>query len=78
MSDYRPISCADHSVLELAAMRRQRLRIRWRDDSGRIHAQTLLPVDLVVKDGAEYLLARDSGDIEHRIRLDRIDSHNLA
>lgn len=78
MSGYRPIPCGDHSLLELAAMRRQRLRIHWRDDNGQSHEQALLPIDLVVKDGAEYLLARDAGGTEQRIRLDRIDSHTPA
>ena len=53
--------------------------LSWRDSGGQLRLQTLLPVDLVTQQGAEYLLA---ADVEHgldknhllRLRLDYIIS----
>lgn len=69
MTDYRPISCAIHDGLEIAAMRQARLKLRWVDETGRTHEGYATPLDTVISDGAEYLLLR--GDVT-RIRLDRI------
>lgn len=74
---YRPIDCALHSRYELAAMHRQPLHIRWRDQHGDRQAR-LTPLDLQVRDGAEYLLARAAGGAVCRIRLDRIRSAEPA
>lgn len=65
--DYRPIACGLHSELELLAMRRQPVRLVLSDGEtvGRV-------VDLVVHDGAEFLVL-ESADGRSEIRLDRID-----
>ncbi|MGC8468033.1 MAG: Rho-binding antiterminator [Acidithiobacillus sp.] len=56
---YRPISCALHSVLELAAMHRRRIRLRLHD--GRRMEGVI--VDVWTEKGREYLrLRRDGGD----------------
>lgn len=64
--DYRPIDCGLHSELELLAMRRQPVTLILRDGeaAGRV-------VDLVVRDGAEYLVLESAGG-RSEIRLDRI------
>ncbi|HHJ12800.1 MAG TPA: transcriptional antiterminator, Rof [Gammaproteobacteria bacterium] len=76
--DYRPIDCGLHSEYELAIMRGQWLRLQWTDPEGRTCNERLLPLDLRVWDGAEYLLARDAGGRDHAIRLDRIRAHAPA
>ena len=76
MSDpYRPISCADHSELELAVMRRQPLRLRWRDGDAEREA-VALPTDVTTEAGAEYLHARTEAGDPLKIRLDALLSHH--
>lgn len=71
MSDYTPISCAQHSELELHIMHRQPLRLRLRDGDA-TREERLLPVDIGAESGAEYLHAqRDDGE-RLKIRLDTI------
>ena len=73
MTDYRPIACSLHDRMESAAVLGQLVQITWRNGfaeevvSGQI-------ADILVRDGAEYLLLKDSVEI----RLDRIDSFELA
>lgn len=64
---YVPIDCEFHDVLEAIATRRTRVPIVFRrdDDPVTLHARI---VDIVVRDGAEYLVL-DSGE---SIRLDRL------
>lgn len=69
MSDYIPINCDIHSELELHTMHADRLRLIW-DEDGITHTEILLPVDLVIRNKAEYLLCRDGDGGERAIRLD--------
>ncbi len=64
--DYRPIACGLHSELELLAMHRESVRLVLPDGeaAGRV-------VDLVVHDGAEFLVLESAGG-RAEIRLDRI------
>jgi transcriptional antiterminator Rof (Rho-off) len=72
MSDYQPIACARHEALELAILRGQWLRLEL-DGTGPDAAQLLArPFDLVIADGAEWLLARAADGGERRLRLDHI------
>jgi Rho-binding antiterminator len=71
-SDYIPIGCELYSQYELAIIRRQRLRIAWRDAAGNCYLQALLPVNLQTRDRAEYLLARTARGKLLELRLDRI------
>lgn len=64
---YRPVACALHSELELAVMRRQRLVLDTPEGT-----VTGLPMDLGIRDGAEYLLLKDAAGTESWLRLDRI------
>lgn len=75
MDSYHPISCALHSKYEVAILQRKAIDIKWQDtDSGEqeIRHKTLLPYDLLVKDGEEFLLAQDKQGNEFQIRLDLI------
>ena len=66
-----------HDEYEIAIMHRKRLRIQWLDDSNESHTESVLPKDILVKSGEEFLIA-ESGETEGRddaercIRLDRI------
>ncbi len=73
MTDYRPIDCGLHSEYELAIMQGRRLTLRWHEAGGEARRETLLPIDLVTRDGAEYLLAEDRDGRRLEIRLDHID-----
>ncbi|MBF0257151.1 MAG: transcriptional antiterminator, Rof [Gammaproteobacteria bacterium] len=64
---YRPVSCALHSELELAIMRQTRLRLSTA--KGEISGR---PLDLLIREGAEYLLLQDDHGQEHSLRLDQI------
>jgi Rho-binding antiterminator len=72
MSDYRPIPCALYDRYERAIMHRDRLRVRWRDDAGITHLETLFPADLETCNGEEFLVAIGLGGEALRLRLDRI------
>jgi Rho-binding antiterminator len=72
MTDYTPIDCGIHSEYELAIIQRKPLRVSWRDAHGRSHIAVVLPVDLVTRDHAEYLIARNEQQQQLELRLDDI------
>jgi transcriptional antiterminator Rof (Rho-off) len=71
MSDYRPISCDAHSVLEVLALRRSRVDIECvdSDTESRVHSGRV--VDILTRAGAEYLVV-ESGSQRLDLRLDRL------
>ena len=75
-SDYKPIACALHDQYEIAIMHRQVLHIEWQDASGKSHMADVMPVDIRVAGGEEFLVARrvdaQEGGEPLEIRLDRI------
>ncbi len=77
-SDYVPIACAEHERLEFAVLRRQRLRLEYRDESGLTISRVVLPTDVATRDGAEWLSYREMEGGEGVIRLDRIVSAKPA
>ncbi len=73
MSDasYRPISCSLHSEYELLAMRCAPVTVHYRDETGAGHHFRGRIVDLLTRDGAEFMrLESERGTLE--VRLDRI------
>ena len=74
MDPYHPVACAFHDLFEIAIMRRQRLRTRWRDAGDNVHEELLIPEDLRIQDGGEYLLAHSAAGVAIRLRLDLIES----
>jgi Rho-binding antiterminator len=72
MSDYRPISCELYAQLEHWIVRRQRLRVAWREGARPPHLESLQPLDLRTREHAEYLIARRPGGGRVELRLDRI------
>ncbi len=71
MSDYRPIACDRHDIYEVAILRSRPLRLSWHQQGTTRHA-TVHPRDLIVADGAEWLIAEDSDHGSLRLRLDWI------
>ncbi|MGD8430645.1 MAG: Rho-binding antiterminator, partial [Ectothiorhodospiraceae bacterium] len=63
--------CERYAELELAIMRRHRLRVAWRDP-GRQRVGPLQPRDLVTRNHEEFLIADTDDGRRLEIRLDRI------
>jgi len=69
---YKPITCSLHDEYEIAIMRKKHLTITWLDDSGVSRSDKVLPKDILLKDGEEFLVAKAEGNKELKIRLDKI------
>lgn len=71
-TEYRPIGCDAHSVLELLALRRVAAELRVVDPQGRPLTVAGRIVDVFTRDGAEYLrvLGEDGSGVD--LRLDRL------
>lgn len=65
---YRPIDCTFHDELELRALRRVRCELVYRNDAGAELSRSGRIVDLVTRDGEEYLRLDDGTEV----RLDRL------
>ncbi|MBE9560391.1 MAG: hypothetical protein IMF15_06345 [Proteobacteria bacterium] len=68
---YKPIACSLHDEYEIAIMHKKHLSIKWTDDDGQ-YTENVLPIDIVVKNKEEYLVARTEDNKEFRLRLDKI------
>ena len=78
MEAYRSIPCIDPERLEFAVLRRQRLRIEWRDEADELRAEVVLPTDVATRDGAEWLSYRLGDGPIQTLRLDRIATFSPA
>lgn len=78
MTDYRPISCEQYARYELWILRRQTLRLRWRDARGFDHLEAVRPLDLQTRAKAEYLVAERLSGERLTLRLDRILGSELT
>lgn len=56
-----------HSVFELAIMRANALTMAIDGQT-----QKILPVDMMTRDGAEFLIFIDQNNIKHEVRADKI------
>ncbi len=75
---YQPIPCAQHERLEFSVLRRIPLQIVYRDGGGE-RGERVLPLDVVTRDGAEWLKFRRDDGSETETRLDAIvEFHELA
>ncbi len=72
MTDYTPIDCGLHSQYELAIMHGETLQLEWRDEAGQQHSASVKPIDLLVRNHEECLLAETREGERLQIRLDRI------
>jgi transcriptional antiterminator Rof (Rho-off) len=73
MSDYRPIPCEHHSEYELAIMRGEWLLIDGVSSRGGERGLRCLPLDMVAREGEEYLQVRTESGEPLEFRLDRIE-----
>jgi transcriptional antiterminator Rof (Rho-off) len=71
-TDYQPIDCDQHSLLELLAMRRTPVTAKAVDADGGSLAVAGTAVDVLTRDAAEYLVIRDADGADHSLRLDRL------
>ena len=69
---YQPILCSLHDEYEIAIMHKKTLSIQYLDSSGVSLRDTVLPIDLLVKNKEEFLLVKTSNGEELTIRLDKI------
>lgn len=77
MSDYQPISCEFHDVLEALATQRKEVVVEYRDAEGGLHKTTAAILDVFAQDKAEYA-SLTSGE---KLRLDQlvaVDGAKLA
>jgi Rho-binding antiterminator len=74
MSEYEPISCEFHDVLESLATTRQHAEVEYRDADGTLRKLSAVIQDVYARDRAEYL-ALSSGET---LRLDQLVSVNGA
>lgn len=72
MSDYLPVDCVVHDRYELAIMRRQCLRLSWREPDGLLRVEVVRPLDLETRAGEEFLVFADAADRRRQVRLDRV------
>jgi Rho-binding antiterminator len=70
--DYTPIPCATYNRYEVAILNGQSLRVVWRSARNIDRLETLTPVDLRTRSGAEYMIARNHIGQSRVMRLDRI------
>jgi Rho-binding antiterminator len=70
--DYTPIPCAIYNRYEVAILNGKSLRVVWRSARNIDRLETLTPVDLRTRSGAEYMIARNHIGQGRVMRLDRI------
>ncbi len=78
MHDYLPIPCIEHERLEFAVLRRQKLALKLRDETGAAITLIVLPTDVATRDQAEWLTYREASGQVGVVRLDRIESATPA
>lgn len=71
-TDYQPIACDLHSEYELLAMRRAWIRLDADLPERRVHGLSCQVVDVLTRDGAEYLELLDECGEAFSCRLDRV------
>ncbi|BAN35365.1 transcriptional antiterminator, Rof [Sulfuricella denitrificans skB26] len=71
--DYLPIACMQHERLEFSVLRRIPLMLKYRQE-GRDRVETIMPLDVTTRDGAEWLKFSREDNSEEEIRLDWIES----
>ena len=75
MSDYRPIDCDQHAVLEVLALHRSLVTLEARGDDGQTVTHSGTVIDVLTRSRAEYLvldIGPDKSAQTLSIRLDRV------
>lgn len=76
-SDYQPISCEYHDLLEASATRRKPALIRYRDADGAVTSVSAVITDVFARAGADYLTT-SSGETLRLDQLIEVDGVKLA
>jgi Rho-binding antiterminator len=76
-SNYQPISCTFHDLLEAHATARKLVQIRFRDGDGAVQARSAVITDLFAREGVEYL-SMSTGETLRLDQLIDIDGARLA
>lgn len=71
-TDYRPINCDQHSILELLAMRRTQVVAEASLPDGGLQQLRAQVRDVLTRDGAEYLVLCDQAGGSICVRLDHL------
>ena len=71
MTDYTPVSCAQHSEYELMAMHRKRVTLHFVESDRRVVGRI---VDIFTHNSAEYMVLMLDDNQRKEIRLDSIKS----
>ncbi|MBA3581247.1 MAG: transcriptional antiterminator, Rof [Gammaproteobacteria bacterium] len=69
---YTPVDCTTYALFELAILKGEGLRMRWRSRLQQAHVATLFPENLRTRWHSEFLIARDYQGKRYVLRLDRI------
>jgi Rho-binding antiterminator len=77
MSDYRPISCEFHDVLESLATTRKPAQVEYRDADGALRRSKAVLNDVCGREGVEYV-ALSSGETVRLDRLVAVDGARLS
>ena len=75
---YRPIACALHESYQYAVMTRSLLDLGWKDDAGVSRRARVLPVDVVTREQAEFLVFKEKDGSQGTVRLDRVEEALLV
>ncbi|MFI0374696.1 MAG: transcriptional antiterminator, Rof [Candidatus Thiodiazotropha sp.] len=69
---YEPVACAHHETYQYAVMRKLMLDLCWHDEADVKHRARVLPIDVVTRDRAEFLVLKQKDGSIESVRLDRI------
>ena len=79
---YTPIACADYDIYEIAILRHNHLLLEWISEKGEKLRVTVMPRELKIIQGAEYLLFKpvrnNNLNSIDKLRLDRIHSAKIV
>lgn len=70
--NYIPVACAQHELYQYAVLKRTMLDLSWHDEGGVMHRCRALPIDVVTRDKAEFLVLEHEDGSVQSVRLDRI------
>ncbi|MTV41365.1 hypothetical protein [Duganella radicis] len=76
-TDYQPISCDFHDLLEVHATKRQATTIQFRDADGQLQTRHAIITDVFARDGADYLTL-STGETLRLDQLIDVDGARLA
>jgi transcriptional antiterminator Rof (Rho-off) len=70
--NYIPVACAQHEAYQYAVLKQTMLDLSWHDQGSVMRRCKAMPVDVVTRDNAEYLVVKHEDGSIQSVRLDRI------